>query len=912
MTVWKISPDVDLRHAKEARVNADDADRQQRTAADLLRRFNDVPGQILADEVGLGKTYTALAVAASVVLANPGCEPVVVMVPPALREKWPKEWEVFKEHYLRDASIRTGEAWDGVDFFRILDDPPDRRAQIVFLSHGAFRRQLRDSWVKLAIIKHVLKRRRNRERERRAVQKWGFDVVGDSPLQQKHPHLAAILLDTPVKRWRKVLIDHGIDPGDDPVPEAIEKATGVIDAQPLLDALSNLPANRSKHSPSKVSTVSRELNKLIGALWDALLGEATFRAPLLILDEAHHAKNRYTQLASLFANEDDGQEPGALLARFERMLFLTATPFQLGHHELIEVLRRFGAVDWTTLKTSHESFGLSLDSLEQLLTSAQAATARLDERWDRLQPDDVSGGDWWLPNGSSPNPRVAQVQRSFADANAAMRAAEKELRKWVIRHRKPDEYEDGSERRARHLGAAIADGPPSRGLDIAQGSLLPFLLAGRAQVAFARAQQRGDLPARARSLFADGLASSYEAFLDTRAGRALDEEGEAAEGAQTEEIRWYLEAISEALPRTTEGTGAHAKVSATVNRVVHLWRQGEKVVVFCHFRKTGTALRRHISSAIDAELRAAVSQYAGVPPADVHSYLENLGERIARKTDPGPLARAAQKEIREIVSQARAIDDDERRALEDILLRFLRAPVTLARYGARLASEGEKDVGAMLDVDRLGGSSLRERFERLIEFFDTRVAGERAMLIDALQRLQTGGYHADADDLAEEDPDETADSLLLPNVRLANGGVKSETRRRLMHAFNSPLLPDVLIASSVLAEGVDLHLDCRFVIHHDLDWNPSTLEQRTGRVDRLGSKAERGSDPVEIYLPYLAATQDEKMYRVVRDRERWFQVVMGARHELDEVQLERLSARVELPEAAARALAFNLTAWRAI
>lgn len=89
---------------------------------------------------------------------------------------------------------------------------------------------------------------------------------------------------------------------------------------------------------------------------------------------------------------------------------------------------------------------------------------------------------------------------------------------------------------------------------------------------------------------------------------------------------------------------------------------------------------------------------------------------------------------------------------------------------------------------------------------------------------------------------------MLPNVRLANGGVDREDRRRLLLAFNTPFLPEILIASSVLAEGVDLHLDCRHVIHHDLSWNPSTLEQRTGRVDRLGCKAER-SGPSHPHLP---------------------------------------------------------------
>jgi superfamily II DNA/RNA helicase len=72
-----------------------------------------------------------------------------------------------------------------------------------------------------------------------------------------------------------------------------------------------------------------------------------------------------------------------------------------------------------------------------------------------------------------------------------------------------------------------------------------------------------------------------------------------------------------------------------------------------------------------------------------------------------------------------------------------------------------------------------------------------------------------------------------------------------MLCFNTPFFPEMLIASAVMAEGVDLHLDCRHVIHHDLDWNPSILEQRTGRVDRLGSKAAVTKKPIVIFEPYV-------------------------------------------------------------
>lgn len=117
-------------------------------------------------------------------------------------------------------------------------------------------------------------------------------------------------------------------------------------------------------------------------------------------------------------------------------------------------------------------------------------------------------------------------------------------------------------------------------------------------------------------------------------------------------------------------------------------------------------------------------------------------------------------------------------------------------------------------------------------------------ILTALTRVTTG----DIQDRSDLNPGEesSAGDAFLPNVRLANGSVPSDRRRTLMLGFNSPFFPEVLIATAVMSEGVDLHLECRHVIHHDLDWSPSTLEQRTGRVDRIASKSERVGQPVEI------------------------------------------------------------------
>lgn len=106
---------------------------------------------------------------------------------------------------------------------------------------------------------------------------------------------------------------------------------------------------------------------------------------------------------------------------------------------------------------------------------------------------------------------------------------------------------------------------------------------------------------------------------------------------------------------------------------------------------------------------------------------------------------------------------------------------------------------------------------------------------------------------------------------------------------------------------MDLHWECRTVIHHDLDWNPSNLEQRTGRLDRIGSMAETMHSPISIYEPYTTGLQDEKMYKVVTERARWFNIVMGDAVAGDDRQLEREANRIPMPEELQARLTLDLS-----
>ncbi len=77
------------------------------------------------------------------------------------------------------------------------------------------------------------------------------------------------------------------------------------------------------------------------------------------------------------------------------------------------------------------------------------------------------------------------------------------------------------------------------------------------------------------------------------------------------------------------------------------------------------------------------------------------------------------------------------------------------------------------------------------------------------------------------------DRLRRHDVDALHGGLPPAMRRAVVDRFTSGLTR-VLLATDAAGEGLNLQARCRAVINVELPWNPVRLEQRIGRVDRLG------------------------------------------------------------------------------
>lgn len=79
----------------------------------------------------------------------------------------------------------------------------------------------------------------------------------------------------------------------------------------------------------------------------------------------------------------------------------------------------------------------------------------------------------------------------------------------------------------------------------------------------------------------------------------------------------------------------------------------------------------------------------------------------------------------------------------------------------------------------------------------------------------------------------------------------------------------VMVCTESGGEGINLQF-CNTMINYDLPWNPMRLEQRIGRIHRLGQARE-----VYIYNLYSRETVEEHLMRLLDEKVRMFETVIG-------------------------------------
>lgn len=393
-------------------------------------------------------------------------------------QKWQREWQQFKHHCTTVGSfdwVRAEYAHNPTEFFRLRDDRGPRRCHLVFMTTGCFSLGLQDPWIKLAFIRLARKHTKLSPQMKRRIGWWAASLVRQVTSRKLTSEIVEQLMKKPLARWSSYLVQNDVisDTDDDPVPELLaryeQRDQNHLDWKPLCEFLRNaLPAWKpDKIKPKTVKEVREKFTDICRALYESWLTQVPWKSPLLILDEAHHAKNDTTRLAKMFRNES---EIPFLKSKFRRMLFLTATPFQLGHEELVRILRTFVAVLWSgdsSPSGTVEEFRQRIDELEKALDANRLAGKDLDQLWGKITSEMLGNStveDWWARvEGHPENQPEKRLCESVLNCKRTRTDAEKLIRPWVIRHNRSPEFPKSTDqpalnRRETQAGRSMIDG----------------------------------------------------------------------------------------------------------------------------------------------------------------------------------------------------------------------------------------------------------------------------------------------------------------------------------------------------------------------------------------------------------------------------------------------------------------------
>ncbi len=246
-------------------------------------------------------------------------------------------------------------------------------------------------------------------------------------------------------------------------------------------------------------------------------------------------------------------------------------------------------------------------------------------------------------------------------------------------------------------------------------------------------------------------------------------------------------------------------------------------------------------------------------PAAIHRSLQRRRERLEARLREERLLRTGADAGAILRAQAASlpsynpddIDEAPGDEIEDVEER-----IADQATNARTIAELETEIvtlttleGQALAVRRSGQDTKWRELDSILEhplMFDPATGSRRKLLIFT-EPKDTLEYLAEKIRVRLGKPEAVA---------IIHGGVAREARKGAIAAFNDDPEVRVLIANDAAGEGVNLQRGAHLMVNYDLPWNPNRLEQRFGRIHRIGQ-----TEVCHLWNLCAANTREGEVYR---------------------------------------------------
>lgn len=246
-------------------------------------------------------------------------------------------------------------------------------------------------------------------------------------------------------------------------------------------------------------------------------------------------------------------------------------------------------------------------------------------------------------------------------------------------------------------------------------------------------------------------------------------------------------------------------------------------------RNADGARRNNVGFALQILQRRLASS-----PAAIHRSLERRRKRLEDRLREERIGRDASTAILTPGPALPSYDPDELDEAPGMEAEELEQKIVASATAAQTLLELEAEIVILRDLEeralRLKLSGQDAKWRELESILD------EPIMLDAATGLRRKI-------LIFTEPKDTLEYLAdkirsrigeVASVVVIHGGIAREARRAAIAAFNSDPVVRVMIANDAAGEGVNLQRGAHLMVNYDLPWNPNRLEQRFGRIHRIG------------------------------------------------------------------------------
>ena len=270
---------------------------------------------------------------------------------------------------------------------------------------------------------------------------------------------------------------------------------------------------------------------------------------------------------------------------------------------------------------------------------------------------------------------------------------------------------------------------------------------------------------------------------------------------------------------------------------------------------------------------------ASSPAAIYHSLRRRRDRLETRLAEERVIARGGK--LQKVEQLPSLFDDDEDRELDEAggaELEEAEQEIADRATAAETIPELEAELVVLRDLeklaDRLRKSGQDAKWRQLSEILDKppmidEASGQRRKLLIFTEPRDTLEYLAShiRQRIGKHDA-----------VAVIHGGVPRDVRKANIAAFNDDPEVRVLVANDAAGEGVNLQRGAHLMVNYDLPWNPNRLEQRFGRIHRIGQ-----TEVCHLWNLVAAETREGEVYARLLEKLERAREALGGRDSVYDV-----------------------------